>query len=160
PGDFHDITQGNNGFSAGPGYDLVTGLGSPKADLLLPDLAKVASQASIVTQPPPSVVAGASFGIVAEAVNSLGLTDTAYNGTATLTLASGPNGASFTPVTAPVTHGIAVFQGLSLSQKGNGYTFQVAMTHLASTTTNPVSVTNPKNGVGYFYPLPFDGGNF
>ena len=27
PGDFHDITQGNNGYSAGPGYDLVTGLG-------------------------------------------------------------------------------------------------------------------------------------
>jgi subtilase family serine protease len=28
---FHDITSGNNGFAAGPGYDLVTGLGSPKA---------------------------------------------------------------------------------------------------------------------------------
>jgi hypothetical protein len=30
--DFHDITSGSNGgFSAGPGYDLVTGLGSPVA---------------------------------------------------------------------------------------------------------------------------------
>jgi subtilase family serine protease len=28
---FHDITTGNNGYSARPGYDLVTGLGSPKA---------------------------------------------------------------------------------------------------------------------------------
>jgi hypothetical protein len=28
---FHDITTGNNGYPAGPGYDLVTGLGSPKA---------------------------------------------------------------------------------------------------------------------------------
>jgi len=26
---FHDIVVGNNGFNAGPGYDLVTGLGSP-----------------------------------------------------------------------------------------------------------------------------------
>jgi subtilase family serine protease len=26
---FHDITQGNNGYPAGPGYDLVTGIGSP-----------------------------------------------------------------------------------------------------------------------------------
>ena len=26
---FHDITQGNNGNAAGPGYDLVTGIGSP-----------------------------------------------------------------------------------------------------------------------------------
>jgi subtilase family serine protease len=26
---FHDITNGNNGYPAGPGYDLVTGVGSP-----------------------------------------------------------------------------------------------------------------------------------
>jgi subtilase family serine protease len=26
---FHDITRGNNGYPAGPGYDLVTGVGSP-----------------------------------------------------------------------------------------------------------------------------------
>lgn len=38
---FHDITTGNNGssanpagFSAGPGYDLVTGLGSPQCELI------------------------------------------------------------------------------------------------------------------------------
>lgn len=30
PGDFHDITKGNNGaYSAGPGWDPCTGLGSP-----------------------------------------------------------------------------------------------------------------------------------
>ena len=44
--DFHDVTTGNNnnasnsaGFAAGPGYDLVTGLGTPIANRLLPDLA-------------------------------------------------------------------------------------------------------------------------
>jgi autotransporter-associated beta strand protein len=37
-GDFHDITTGNNGFAAGPGYDLVTGRGTPVANLLVPDL--------------------------------------------------------------------------------------------------------------------------
>jgi hypothetical protein len=36
--DYHDIIDGNNGYSAGPGYDLVTGLGSPVADQLVPDL--------------------------------------------------------------------------------------------------------------------------
>jgi subtilase family serine protease len=30
--DFNDITTGNNGYSAGPGYDLVTGRGTPIAD--------------------------------------------------------------------------------------------------------------------------------
>jgi hypothetical protein len=35
PANFHDITTGNNGpFNALPGYDLVTGFGSPKAKLI------------------------------------------------------------------------------------------------------------------------------
>jgi hypothetical protein len=38
-GNFHDITQGDNGvFPAVDGYDMVTGIGSPKADQLIPDL--------------------------------------------------------------------------------------------------------------------------
>jgi len=37
--DFHDITTGNNGFSAGTGYDLVTGIGTPIANQLVPALA-------------------------------------------------------------------------------------------------------------------------
>lgn len=39
-GAFHDITTGGNGvFSAGPGYDEVTGLGSPQANVLVQYLA-------------------------------------------------------------------------------------------------------------------------
>jgi subtilase family serine protease len=37
--DFHDITTGNNGYPAGAGYDQATGLGTPVANLLVPDLA-------------------------------------------------------------------------------------------------------------------------
>jgi hypothetical protein len=36
--DFHDISTGANGYSATTGYDLVTGLGSPKANLLVASL--------------------------------------------------------------------------------------------------------------------------
>ena len=42
---FHDVTSGNNnfdtitGFQAGVGWDAVTGLGSPKANNLVPMLA-------------------------------------------------------------------------------------------------------------------------
>jgi hypothetical protein len=36
---FHDITTGNNGYQAVPGYDLVTGRGTPKANQLVPLLA-------------------------------------------------------------------------------------------------------------------------
>jgi hypothetical protein len=37
--DFHDITTGDNGFPAAPGYDMASGLGSPIANLLVPALA-------------------------------------------------------------------------------------------------------------------------
>ena len=37
-GNFHDVSIGGNGYGAGPGYDLVTGLGSPAANRLIPSL--------------------------------------------------------------------------------------------------------------------------
>jgi subtilisin-like proprotein convertase family protein len=48
--DFHDIVTGSNaaGSDAGPGYDLVTGRGSPIANLLIPDLIGVGSISGIV----------------------------------------------------------------------------------------------------------------
>src|SRR5262249_37243637 len=38
PNAFHDVTKGNNDYAAGPGYDLVTGVGTPNAQYLVPDL--------------------------------------------------------------------------------------------------------------------------
>jgi subtilase family serine protease len=40
-GDFHDVTSGSNGYSARPGYDLVTGRGTPYAQRVILDLARV-----------------------------------------------------------------------------------------------------------------------
>jgi autotransporter-associated beta strand protein len=37
--DFHDITSGSNGYSAGPGYDLGSGIGTPIVNNLVNDLA-------------------------------------------------------------------------------------------------------------------------
>jgi hypothetical protein len=54
--DFHDVTSGfNGGYFAGPGYDLVTGLGSPVANLLVPALAGYSPGN------PPTITSGASF---------------------------------------------------------------------------------------------------
>ncbi|MCI4331685.1 MAG: PKD domain-containing protein [Thermoplasmata archaeon] len=47
---FHDITSGNNGYSAGSGWDAVTGLGSPIVGALVPLLAGPSS-------PPPGFFA-------------------------------------------------------------------------------------------------------
>ena len=64
PGDFHDILNGYNGFNAGPGYDLVTGLGTPNGSQLVPDLAyfglssRPALKSIAVTPGKPSVGVG------------------------------------------------------------------------------------------------------
>ncbi len=50
--DFHDVTTGSNGtYSAAPGYDLVTGLGTPVANLLVPALAGYGTTAPSVSAP-------------------------------------------------------------------------------------------------------------
>jgi subtilase family serine protease len=50
---FHDITSGNNGYSAGPGYDLVTGRGTPRANLVVNYLVNtaVATSAAALAAP-------------------------------------------------------------------------------------------------------------
>ncbi len=54
-GDFHDITSGNNGYMAGAGYDLVTGLGSPLANVLVHDLAAYTAPGAILASAGQSV---------------------------------------------------------------------------------------------------------
>ena len=127
--DFNDITSGSNGvFSAGPGYDEVTGLGSPKANLLVADLATygTASQVAVVSQPPSSVITGDSFGVVVAAESPDGEVDPAFSGTVTISLKSNPGDATLDgTLSATAYHGVAVFDGLSLDQPGDGYTLEV-----------------------------------
>jgi kumamolisin len=55
--DFNDITQGNNGaFSAGPGWDACTGLGSPITSKLIPLLAPAGSVTTPPAKPPAKPV--------------------------------------------------------------------------------------------------------
>jgi subtilase family serine protease len=50
--DFHDIISGNNGYPATPGYDLVTGLGTPRANQLVAGLLAASSPRSAPTRTP------------------------------------------------------------------------------------------------------------
>ncbi|HEX3655624.1 MAG TPA: choice-of-anchor tandem repeat GloVer-containing protein [Pirellulales bacterium] len=60
--DFHDVTSGNNGNGAAPGYDLVTGIGTPIANLVLPALAagftNTPAGLSVTNSAVPSIAAG------------------------------------------------------------------------------------------------------
>jgi subtilase family serine protease len=57
--DFHDVTTGSNGFPATVGYDLVTGRGSPRADLVVPALV-AANGTSAAAVPGPNGPGGRS----------------------------------------------------------------------------------------------------
>jgi hypothetical protein len=141
--DFHDILYGSNGDPAGPGYDLATGLGSPVANLLVPDLAsyQLATQLTIKTEPPASVAAGASFGLTAGVQDRMGNPVTG----GTVTVAIGNNPASGTlggTLTEPVQNGLATFSDLKLSQAGAGYTLTVTESSISGAlTTSPITVT-------------------
>jgi hypothetical protein len=56
--DFHDVMAGDNGFPAGPGYDLATGRGSPIANQVIPDLIGIPRQLTRVAVTPANVTVG------------------------------------------------------------------------------------------------------
>jgi subtilase family serine protease len=49
--DFHDVTSGFNGYPAGPGYDLVTGRGTPYVNRIVPGLVGVANSTASSAAP-------------------------------------------------------------------------------------------------------------
>lgn len=65
---FHDVTRGFSGYSALPGYDLVTGLGSPKANALVNGL--VTGNSARVTSVAKTQTAVAAAGKAAAAVET------------------------------------------------------------------------------------------
>ena len=57
--DYNLIASGSNGYDANPGYNLVTGLGTPVANLLVPDL--------VAYQGPGTTYAGPTVGALQDA---------------------------------------------------------------------------------------------
>ncbi len=137
--DFHDITTGSNGtYSAGPGYDQVTGLGSPVANLLIPDLAfyGMLDHLVVTAQPPASATAGGGFGLTVEVESPDGSPVTGASGTITVALSQDPGGASLGgTLTATINGGVATFSGLTINQAGSGYTLSVSGSGFTSATS-------------------------
>jgi hypothetical protein len=81
--EFHDITTGTSTgapeYVAGPGFDYVTGLGSPMANLLVGSLEAPYHDTLAVTGP-TSATAGTSFSLTVTAKSGSGQTDTGYLG--------------------------------------------------------------------------------
>ncbi|HET6328653.1 MAG TPA: hypothetical protein VFG04_28475 [Planctomycetaceae bacterium] len=171
--DFHDITVGNNfTFSAMPGYDLVTGRGTPIANLLVPALAGYGTVAPIVNAPQGQVVAENSS-LIFSAANNDGITTTdpfsagstdslalsVSHGTLTLSsltglTLTGLNGSPSFTVSGTIVNLNAALNGL-IYQPNSNYTgpdsLSVSLTdpgeNLVGTATVPLSIvtsTGPK----------------
>ncbi len=159
--DFHDITSGSNGvFNAGPGYDEVTGIGTPQANLLFNGLVSygTANHFAVVSKPPSSVIAGDGFGVIVAAENSQGAVDPAFSGTMTIALAANPGGGKLGgTLTVTAYQGLAVFDGLTLNNPATGYTLKITGTKFPAVTTSTFNITtNPTPWQGTFYPVPTD----
>jgi subtilase family serine protease len=144
PTDNHAVTSGGNGtFTAGPGYNQATGLGTPSANLLVPDLAAygIARGLRILTQPPATTTAGNPIGLSVLVEDSSGNRETTYNGPVIVTLAANPEnaGASGT-VRAIAQAGIATFSDLTLDRAGSGFTLVIDAGGTAFATTTAITV--------------------
>jgi subtilase family serine protease len=142
--DFNDITSGSNGsFKAGVGYDEVTGLGTPRVNLLVPDLVAWGMSAKLVitSEPLNTVTAGSSFGLSVAVEGLNGDVATDFNGSMTVALASNPAGGPLTgSLTVMARNGIATFSGLVLTRAATGYSLCVTATGTAAAATSTFDV--------------------
>ena len=150
--DFNDVTTGSNDiFRAHVGYDEVTGLGTPKANLLVPALAgygmSTPTQLAVTNQPPSSVTAGSAFGLTINVESGTGIIDSSYSGNVTLAIATNPGAPRIGgTLTVMAQNGTAVFTGLTLTQAGTGYTIQATSYGLNAAMTSSIAVITASQG--------------
>ncbi len=133
--DFHDITSGTStgtpNYSAGVGYDLVTGRGTPVANLLVPALAGVQSTPTashLVFSAPANSTAGSSFSLTVTAADANGNTFGSYRGT--VSFASSDSTA-------------ALPGSYTFTAADNGvHTFTVTLKHAGSQTISAADTAN------------------
>jgi hypothetical protein len=143
--DFHDITVGYNGANAGPGYDLVSGIGTPIANLLIPALAGVQA-APNVTSSSANGTYGPSQSIVIQVTFGGNVTVNQAGGTPTLAL---NDGATASYVGGSGTNTLTFLQTVKPGDTTKGakldYTSTTALHLNGATLTdsigNPVDVT-------------------
>jgi subtilase family serine protease len=137
---FRDITNGSNGYHAGPGYDLVTGLGSPVKTNFTPS---ATPDFTISASPATLTIAKGSSGTATITVTALN----GFTGNVTLSTTSAPTGwAAILSQSTIQTSGQSKLTITAPSNAGIGtYSITVAGKSKSSshTTTVTVQVSSP-----------------
>jgi hypothetical protein len=174
PNDFHDITSGSNGNSATTGYDLATGLGTPRAQLVISGLVAFGAIAPSVTLQPTgqSVLAGQSVTLMAAATGSPAPTvqwQVSTDGGATFSDIVGATSSTYT-FTATVSQNGDLFRAVFSNVAGSAATTAASLTvtpsappaTVASVVINDGSVQRSEVWsitVTFSGPVSFAGGN-
>jgi hypothetical protein len=124
--DFHDVTSGTSTGSpyesAGTGYDLVTGLGSPYADRVVADLVGPSASPSVthfqVTVSAPSTAAGSAFSVTVTALDASNNAVSGYAGKVHFT-SSDPAASLPADYTFTADSGTHTFTGVVLLTAGS-----------------------------------------
>jgi MBG domain (YGX type)/Bacterial Ig-like domain (group 3) len=135
--DYNAITTGTNGYTAGAGYNLVTGLGTPVANLLVPDL--IAYQGPSTSYSGPTVAPLQNTGLVNTGTSDGGPMDV-FSVFDALTLAGGGVGAAQGQV---ATSNLSSTLYESPAAGGAGRTGASPIIAAGSTTLGPASNLSP-----------------
>jgi virginiamycin B lyase len=101
-----------------------------------------ASQLVVTAEPPPSVTAGAGFGLTVTAEDGSGNPITSFDGTVTVALATNPAGAALGgTLSVTASYGVATFSGLTITTAASGYTLEASASGLGSGVTSSITVT-------------------
>ena len=154
---YHDITSAgslpsgdenliNTGpepiYEAATGYDLTSGIGSPIASTLLPDLA--GSNMLAFAQSPTNTTAGTAISpaITVDVENAFGQIVTSDNSNVTISLGTNPsNGNLLGTLTVAAVNGVATFSGISIDATGTGYTLVASDGGLTTSTSAAFNIT-------------------
>jgi hypothetical protein len=139
---YHDITTGSNGncgsiCNAGPGYDEVTGVGSPQSNNLVPYLTPTPTPDFTISASPSSLTATSGSS------NSSTITITSVNGfSGTISLSSSPSSSSFTPSSVTFTGSGSTTSTLTLTPTAST-TYTITGTSGTLTHSTTITVTVP-----------------
>ena len=100
------------------------------------------TQVVVVTEPPASVTADQSFGLVAKVEDSFGNLVTTSSAAVKVAITTNPSSGTLSgTTTVDASGGIATFSGLSIDKVGTGYTLKVTSGSLTPAVTSGINVT-------------------
>lgn len=140
---YHDITSGNNGncgtvCNAGPGYDEVTGLGSPQANDLIPYLSGPLTPTFTVSSSPSSLtISPSGSGSSAITVSSIN----GFSGTVSFSVSAASGSATLASPSVTVPAGGSATDALSISAPATSGIYSITVTGTSGSLTQSTTVT-------------------